>query len=429
MHCCHVLARGSVEVTLIDRRNFHLFQPLLYQVATGGLSPGDIAAPLRTVLKDARNVRVLLGDVSEIDIAERSVSLHHDDHDEQVPYDTLVVAAGARHSYFGKDQWEAFAPGLKTVEDASEMRARVLDAFEAAELEQDPARRAEWLTFVIVGGGPTGVELAGALAELARDTMRGEFRRINPAQARIVLIEGLPEILSMYVPKLARYARQVLGRLGVEVLTSSKVVQVDEGGLEIEHTGGRERLAARTVLWAAGVAGSPLGGVLCAHADAELDRAGRVVVEPDCTLRQHPEIFVIGDLAHWAHTRDGRPLPGLAPVAMQMGKYVGRCILHRIEGRPTVPFRYRDKGSMAVVGRNHAVAHVGFGLGWDLGGFLAWLAWLYVHIVFLVGYENRLLVLIQWANHYLTRNRGARLITHGSSGVAAIKRATSGRSA
>lgn len=419
VRCARALAKTDVDVTLIDRRNFHLFQPLLYQVATGGLSPGDIAAPLRTVLKNAKNARVLLDEVTDIDVNGHAVVL---DGHGRVPYDTLVVATGARHSYFGKDQWEQVAPGLKSVEDATEIRARLLEAFEKAELEADPAKRAAWLTFVIVGGGPTGVELAGALGELARFTMKGEFRSIDPAQAKIFLVEGSPHILNMYVEKLALHAKKVLGRLGVEVLTGAKVVGIDDQGVDIERAEGRSRLEARTVLWAAGVAGSPLGKVLRERAHAELDRAGRVIVEADCTVKGHREIFVVGDLAHWAHTPDQKPLPGVAPVAMQMGTWVGNAIAERLRDRRPAPFRYLDKGTMAVIGRNEAVAHVGFHLGWNLRGFFAWIAWLFIHIMYLVGYENRLLVLIQWANHYLTRNRGARLISpraHRDTDVAA----------
>jgi NADH dehydrogenase len=407
VRCCQALAREDVDVTLIDRRNFHLFQPLLYQVATGGLSPGDIAAPLRTVLKRVKNARVVLGEVTDLDVDNKAVVLEDG---ERIAYDFLVVATGARHSYFGKDEWEEKAPGLKSVEDATEIRARILGAFEQAELEDDPQRRAAWLTFVIVGGGPTGVELAGALGELSRFTMRGEFRRIDPSSCRILLVEGSPGILSMYVPKLQAHGQKALARLGVEVMTGAKVVSVDETGVDVETKDGKQRIAARTVLWAAGVAGSPLGKILAQKAKAELDRAGRVLVEPDCTIKGHPEIFVLGDLAYFAHTDDKKPLPGVAPVAMQMGTYCGDQIRARLRNLPREPFRYLDKGTMAVIGRNEAVARLGFGLNWNLRGFFAWLAWLLIHILYLVGYENRLLVLIQWANHYLTRNRGARLI-------------------
>jgi NADH:ubiquinone reductase (H+-translocating) len=414
VRCCQALAGADVDVTLVDRRNFHLFQPLLYQVATGGLSPGDIAAPLRTVLKNAKNARVVLANVTDIDVEDHVVVLDHGesgDRAERVPYDTLVVATGASHSYFGKDEWERVAPGLKSIEDATEIRARLLTAFEAAELAEDAASRQAWLTFVIVGGGPTGVELAGAIGELARYTMRGEFRRIDPSRARILLVEGSPHILGMYIEKLALHAKKVLNRLGVEVMTGAKVIGIDEHGVDVDTHEGRQRIDARTVLWAAGVAGSPLGRLLQKKANAELDRAGRVLVEPDCTVKGHPEIFVIGDLAHFPHTEDKRPLPGVAPVAMQMGTWVGRAIRARLEGQPAKAFRFVDKGTMAVIGRNQAVARLGFGLNWNLRGFFAWVAWLFIHILYLVGYENRLLVAIQWANHYFTRNRGARLIS------------------
>jgi NADH dehydrogenase len=419
VRCCMGLARANVDVTLVDRRNFHLFQPLLYQVATGGLSPGDIAAPLRTVLKGQKNARVVLGEVK--DIVDKTVVVDEGDgHVAPLPFDTLVVATGATHSYFGKDQWQDIAPGLKTIEDATAIRAKVLESFERAELEDDAAKRDALMTFVIVGGGPTGVELAGALGELSRETMKGEFRTIDPAKARIVLLEGGPRILSMYVDKLAAYAQRTLERLGVEVRTGAKVVGIDAGGVDVETAPpagapsgapGKERIAAHTVLWGAGVAGSPLGKVLKEKCGAELDRAGRVTVEADCTLKGRSDVFVLGDLAAYGHTDDKKPLPGVAPVAMQMGTYAGRVIAARVAGKPApAAFKYMDKGTMAVIGRNHAVARVGFGLNWNLRGFPAWLAWLFIHVLYLVDYENRILVIMQWGNNYLTRNRGARLI-------------------
>jgi len=410
---CLGLKDLPVDVTLVDRRNFHLFQPLLYQVATGGLSPGDITAPLRTVVKDCKNVRTVLGEVTDIDVAGRQVILAGQ---EPLPYDTVVVAAGVGQSYFGNDAWATFAPGLKTIEHATEIRARVLHAFEQAELATDPAERDAWLRFVVVGGGPTGVELAGALGELAEHTMAGEFRRIASGDARILLVEGAPRILSMYVPRMSAHAVSALEDLGVAVLTRTKVIGIDAGGVDIETPAGRESLAAKTVLWAAGVQASPLGKVLADKAGAKLDRAGRVIVEADLTVAGHPEILVLGDLAHYAHTPDQQPLPGVAPVAMQMGKHAVDVLALRVQ-RPDLQagagpvFHYVDKGTMAVIGRNEAVARVGFGLDVSFGGFPAWLAWLFIHVAFLVGFENRLLVLLQWANHYLTRHRGARLIT------------------
>jgi NADH:ubiquinone reductase (H+-translocating) len=410
---CLGLKDLPVDVTLVDRRNFHLFQPLLYQVATGGLSPGDITAPLRTVVKDCKNVRTVLGEVKDIDVDGRQVILAGQ---EPLPYDTVVVAAGVGQSYFGNDAWAAFAPGLKTIEHATEIRARVLQAFEQAELATDPAERDAWLRFVVVGGGPTGVELAGALGELAEHTMAGEFRRIASEDARILLVEGAPRILSMYVPRMSAHAVSALEDLGVAVLTRTKVIGIDAGGVDIETPAGRERLAAKTVLWAAGVQASPLGKVLADKAGAKLDRAGRVIVEADLTVAGHPEILVLGDLAHYAHTPDQQPLPGVAPVAMQMGKHAVDVLALRVQ-RPDLlagagpVFHYVDKGTMAVIGRNEAVARVGFGIDVSFGGFPAWLAWLFIHVAFLVGFENRLLVLLQWANHYLTRHRGARLIT------------------
>lgn len=410
---CLGLKDLPVDVTLVDRRNFHLFQPLLYQVATGGLSPGDITAPLRTVVKDCKNVRTVLGEVQDIDVAARLVHLKDQ---APLPYDTVVVAAGVGQSYFGNNAWAEFAPGLKTIEDATEIRARVLHAFEQAELATDPAVRDAWLRFVVVGGGPTGVELAGALGELAEHTMAGEFRRIGSEDARILLVEGAPRILSMYIPRMSAHAVGALEDVGVAVLTRTKVTGIDADGVDIETPSGKERLAAKTVLWAAGIQASPLGKILADKAGAKLDRAGRVIVEKDLTVAAHPEILVLGDLAHYAHTADQQPLPGVAPVAMQMGQHAVAVVATRVQHPGMVAgagpvFHYVDKGTMAVIGRNEAVARVGFGLNVSFGGFPAWLAWLFIHVAFLVGFENRLLVLLQWANHYLTRHRGARLIT------------------
>ncbi len=414
IECAKALGGRACDVTLVDRRNFHTFQPLLYQVATGGLSPGDIAAPLRTIVKRCPNVRVVQAEVDDIDVAARVVRAGA----MALPYDTLVLCTGVRHSYFGNDSWAPFAPGLKTVEDATEMRARILSAFEAAELEPDEATRRALLTFVVVGGGPTGVELAGALGELSRFTMRGEFRAIASDQARILLVEGAPRILGMYREELSRYAVEALKPHGVEVLTNAKVVGVDAGGVDVEQQGARQRIAARTVLWAAGVEASPLARVLATKAGATLDRAGRVLVHADLTIEGHPEIFVLGDMASCSPPGASTPLPGLCPVAMQMGRFTARAIDARLRGAPVPSFRYVDKGAMAVIGRSEAVARLGSGT-WTVTGFVAWLAWLLIHLLFLVGFENKLLVLVQWANHYLTRNRGARLIANDATHVGA----------
>jgi NADH dehydrogenase len=413
---CLGLKDIDVDVTLIDQRNFHLFQPLLYQVATGGLSPGDITAPLRTVVKDCKNVRTVLGEVTDIDVAGRQVMVKDQG---PLPYDTVVVAAGVGQSYFGNDAWAEFAPGLKTIEDATTIRARVLHAFEQAELATTREEREAWLRFVIVGGGPTGVELAGALGELAQHTMRGEFRSIDSDDARILLIEGSPTILSMYVPRLSAHAVDDLNELDVAVLVNTKVVGIDGDGVDIVTAAGKERVPSKTVLWAAGIKASPLSKILADKAGAKLDRAGRVIVEADLTVAGHPEILVLGDLAHYAHTADKVPLPGVAPVAMQMGKHAVGVVATRVQRPHTKAgdgpmFHNTDKGTMAVIGRAKAVARVGFGINVSFAGFPAWLAWLFIHVAFLVGFENRLLVLLQWANHYFTRHRGARLITDRS---------------
>jgi NADH dehydrogenase len=403
MYAAQALKHAPVRVTLIDRRNFHLFQPLLYQVATGGLSPGEIASPLRGVLKRHKHTRVLLAEVTDLDPPARRVILR----DDALRYDTLVIATGASHHYFGHEQWAPFAPGLKTVEDATDIRHRILYAFEAAEREPDPARRQAWLTFVLVGAGPTGVELAGALAEIATHTLKEDFRTINPADARIVLVEGTDRVLPPYPAVLSAKAARALTRLGVMVRTQTTVVAIDATGVTVETTRGSERIPAHTVVWAAGVQASPLGRVLASRTGAALDRAGRVIVEPDCSVPGHPEILVIGDLAHFAHGSTAA-LPGVAPVAMQQGRYVARLIAARLQGERLPPFRYRDRGSMAVIGRRAAVADIA---RLRFNGTLAWLTWLFVHLMYLVEFDNRLLVLVQWAWNYLTWNRGARLIT------------------
>jgi NADH:quinone reductase (non-electrogenic) len=402
LYAAQRLRRAPVEVTVVDRRNFHLFQPLLYQVATGGLGTGDIASPLRAALKGQRNARVLLGEVRDVDAAARQLRLDG----SVIPYDTLIVAAGVKSHYFGHDEWAPVAPSLKSVEDAVEIRSRVLRAFEAAEREPDPERRAAWLTFVIVGAGPTGVELAGALGELAHHTLRGEFQTFDPRDSRILLLDSASAVLSSFPPRLARHARDTLERLGIEVRTDCRVAGIDECGVEVVEHGWSLRLPARTVVWAAGVAGATLGARLAAATGCELDGLGRVKVNPDLSVDGRPEIFVIGDLAHVEH--EGAPLPCVAPPAMQEGRYVARLIRARMAGRKTAPFRYFDKGSLATIGRHAAVANF---RGLQFWGGLAWLIWLVIHLFYLIEYENRLLVFIQWFNNYVTRHRGSRLIT------------------
>jgi NADH dehydrogenase len=393
-----------LEVTLLDRRNFHLFQPLLYQVATGGLSPANIAAPLRALLKRQRNARVLLGEVTDFDLGRRLVLLEDGG---QVAYDSLIVAAGVRHAYFGNDAWEVLAPGPKTIEDATEIRRRVLLAFEAAERACAGGEGDAWLTFVIVGGGPTGVELAGALAEIARDTLRRDFRCIDPAAATILLIEGAERVLPTYPPELSAKAGRYLEKLGVTVRTETRVTAIRDGAVDLVSGGRLETVFCRTVLWGAGILGSPLGARLAGASGCELDGAGRVRVAPDCSLPGHPEVFVVGDLARFEH--GGPPLPGVAQVAIQQGRFVARTIAARARGRARgATFRYRDYGNLATVGRAAAVADIG---RFRFGGTLAWLTWLFVHLMSLVMFQNRLLVLVQWAWAYFTFNRAARLIT------------------
>jgi NADH dehydrogenase len=403
LEAAKALGKIPVEVTLLDRRNYFLFQPLLYQVATGGLSPADIAHPLRRVLRKYGNVRVYQDEVIEIEPAARIVRTRRGEY----PWDTLIVAAGSTVSYYGNEMWRPFAPGLKGIEEALEIRNRVLRAFEEAEKERDPEARRAWLSFVIVGGGPTGVELAGTLGEVARDTLRGDFRNIRPEEARIFLLELAPRVLPSFPEDLSEAAELSLLRLGVRSLTGVRVTAVDSEGVEFERDGQRGRLSARTVIWAAGVQGHSLARLLHEKAGAELDRAGRVRVAPDCSLPTHPEIFVIGDMASYPDGKGGT-LPALAPVAMQQGRYVARVIADRLAGRASPPFRYRDKGVLATIGRHHAVAQFG---RTRFRGVLAWLLWLFVHLIYLIGFQNRILVLIQWAFHYFSYNRGARIIT------------------
>jgi NADH dehydrogenase len=404
LYAAKAFGRAPVQVTVIDKRNFHLFQPLLYQVATGGLSPGDIASPLRAVLSRHKNTRVFIAEVIDLKPDERKVILR----DGELTYDTLIVATGVSHYYFGHNEWAQRAPGLKTVEDATEIRRRIFLAFEAAERETDPEKRRAWLTFVIVGGGPTGVELAGALAELAHKTLKNDFRRINPAEAKILLLEGLERVLPSYPPELSAQAEESLVRLGVTVQTKTMVTDIQDGCITFRRGEDQpEQLRARTFLWAAGMKASALGQILADRTRVALDRAGRVMVEPDLTLAGHPNIFVIGDLANYSYQGD-KPLPGVAQVAMQQGQYVADLIQCRLQGKSLPPFHYRNPGSLAVIGRNAAVADLG---SLKFGGFLAWLMWVFIHILYLIEFDNRVLVLFQWAWNYITRKRGARLIT------------------
>jgi NADH dehydrogenase len=406
LYAAKVLAKTpGVEITLVDRRNFHLFQPLLYQVATGELSPGDIAFPLRAILSDHKNVRVLLGEAEDLDPERRELILQNGSRE---PYDTLIVATGARNHYFGKDSWAEHAPGLKSLEEATQIRHRILYAFEAAEKETDPEERRAWLTFVVVGAGPTGVELAGAMGEIANDTLKDDFRHINPAEARILLLDASPRVLMPFDPKLSAEAESALIRLGVRSVLHVKVTGVDDLGVSIEDDRGPSHIRANTVIWAAGVQAEGFARVLAERAGAQLDRGGRVLVDQYCNVPGHPEIFVIGDAAHFEMT-DGSLVPGVAPAAMQQGRYAARAVQRRLKGEAPTPFRYRDKGTLAVIGRASAVAQFGHKLRFH--GLLAWLLWLFVHLMYLVGFQNRLVVFIRWAFNYVTYNRGARLIT------------------
>lgn len=395
LYAARALRRAPVRITMLDRRNHHLFQPLLYQVASAALNPSDIATPIRSILAKQKNATVVLEEATSIETAARVVRTRSG-HD--VAYDYLIVATGATHSYFGHPEWKRVAPGLKTIEDALEIRRRVLLAFEAAERETDPERRRPWLTFVVIGAGPTGVELAGAFAEIALHAMKRDFRTIDPGQAKIILVEGTDRVLPPYPEDLSARARRQLEAFDVEVRTGTMVTAVDAEGVTL----GAERIEARTVVWAAGVQASPLGRSL----GAPVDRAGRVRVNPDLSLPGASNVFVAGDLA--LLEQGGRAVPGVAPAAIQEGTWAARNVARAVSGRPMRPFRYRDKGSLATIGRAAAVAD----FGWiHLGGWLAWMAWLTVHIFFLIGFRNRLLVILQWAWAYVTRRRGARLIT------------------
>ncbi|MDQ3128552.1 MAG: NAD(P)/FAD-dependent oxidoreductase [Chloroflexota bacterium] len=398
-----------VEVTLVDRRNHYLFSPLLYQVATGAVSPGDIAQPLRSILRRQKNTTVLLGEAVDLDPERREVRLADGG---PILYDTLIVAAGARHSYFGHDEWASDAPGLKSLDDATEMRRRILIAFEAAEREHDPDRRREWMTFVLVGGGPTGVELAGALGEIARDTLRRDFRSIDTARARIFLVEAMDRILPTYPPKQSASAKRQLERLGATVRTGTRVVDLDDRSVTVETKDGRtERIPARTTLWAAGNLVSPFVAAVAAATGAPTDRAGRILVEPDLTFPGHPEVFAIGDAAVMPWKQD-RPVPGVAQGGIQGGRHAAKTIRRRLSSEPTPPFRYANKGDVAVIGRLAGVTDIPWlGPFGRQSGFVAWALWLLIHIVYLIGFANRLVVTVRWAWSFLTHGRGSRLIT------------------
>ncbi len=403
----------EVAVTLVDRRNFHLFQPMLYQVATGALSPGEIAQPLRSILRKQRNTTVILGEAVDLDPDGHKVILSDGG---PIDYDTLIVATGAHHTYFGHDEWKAVAPGLKTLEDAIEIRRRILIAFEAAEREADPERRREWMTFVLVGGGPTGVELAGSLGEIARDTLRRDFRAINPADAKIILVEAMDRVLPPYPPDRSASARRQLERLGVIVRTNTRVTDIDDRSVHVVDTKAgdgapEEIIPARTVLWAAGVLASSFGRKVAEATGAETDRNGRILVEPDLTVPGHPEIFVVGDAAvqPW---KPGQPTPGVAQGGIQGGTYAAKVIRRRVLDRPYEPFHYTNKGDVAVIGRLAGVTNIPWmGPFGRQGGFTAWLLWLLIHITYLIGFANRIVVVVRWAFSFLTHGRGTRLIT------------------
>ncbi|CDN12206.1 NADH dehydrogenase [Richelia intracellularis] len=402
----------NVNVTLIDKRNFHLFQPLLYQVATGTLSPGDISSPLRAVLSKSKNTKVLLGEVNDIDPEAQHIIMG----DKLIPYDTLVVATGAKHSYFGNDDWQKVAPGLKTVEDAIEIRRRIFSAFETAERETDPEKRRALLSFVIVGGGPTGVELSGAIAELAYKTLEEDFRNIDTSETRILLLQGGERILPFVAPELSKSAAESLQALGVEVYTKTRVTDIDNEIVTFKQGDQVQQISSKTILWAAGTQASPMGKILAKRTGTECDRAGRVIVEPDLSIKGHQNIFVVGDLSSFSH-QNGKPLPGVAPVATQEGEYVAKLVKKRLQGRTITPFKYNDYGNLAMIGQNAAVVDVG---PFKLKGFPAWLFWLFIHIYFLIEFDSKVLVMIQWAWSYLTRKRGSRLIT-GKESLALAK--------
>jgi NADH:ubiquinone reductase (H+-translocating) len=405
LRAAQALKSDLVDVTLIDRRNYHLFQPLLYQVATGSLSPGQISAPLRSVLSGQKNTRVLLGSVEDVNPDTKQVYLADG---AILPYDSLILATGSQTSYFGHNEWQEWAPGLKSIEEATNIRHKILYAFEVAERICDPVQRRPWLTFVIVGAGPTGVELAGAIAEIARQTLRKDFRCIRPEEAQIILLDGAPRVLMPFSEHLSDKATRFLAKLGVKVKCGAMVKEVNKEGLTIEIDKHLDQIQARTVIWAGGITASPLGLTLAGRTKAETDKGGRVKVKPDLTIPNYPDIYVVGDLAASVDAQ-GKPLPGLAQVAMQGGRYAAKAILRKVKRQPELPpFEYFDKGSLAVIGRAAAVANV---FGVQLSGFIAWIVWVFIHLMYIVTFQNRLLVFVQWAIQDLTFSRGARLIT------------------
>jgi NADH dehydrogenase len=403
LYAAKALGRAAVDITLVDKRNFHLFQPLLYQVATGTLSPADISSPLRGILSRYRNTQVLMEHVIDLNATQQYIVTPN----RRIPYDTLVIATGVHHHYFGNEAWQQDAPGLKTIEDALEMRRRIFLTFEAAEKEPDLEKRKAMLTFVIVGGGPTGVELAGAIAELAFKTLKDDFRNIDIQQTQVLLLEGLDRVLPPYTADLSAKAATSLQRLGVTLRTQTRVIAIDPDGVTVQQDDQIERIPAKTVLWAAGVKASSLGKVLAERTGAALDRVGRVIVEPDLSVPSHSNIFVIGDLAHFAH-QGSTPLPGVAPVATQQGDYIAQKIGAQLAGKPLAPFRYKEVGSLAVIGQNAAVVDLGFV---KFSGPLAWFIWIFAHIYYLIEFDNKMVVLMQWGWNYFTRQRGARIIT------------------
>ncbi|MEM8718156.1 MAG: NAD(P)/FAD-dependent oxidoreductase [Cyanobacteria bacterium P01_G01_bin.39] len=403
LYAAQTLAKGQVKVTLIDKRNFHVFQPLLYQVATGGLSPTNISSPLRGILKRNKNVEVLMGEVKNIDSKKQTVKLRS----REMSYDSLIVATGASHQYFGHEEWADKAPGLKTVEDALEMRRRIFIAFESAEKETDPEKRQAWLTFAIIGGGPAGVELAGALGELAHGTLKDDFRNFSTKEAKIILVQSPDRILPSYTPSLSAKAKVSLEQMGVTVMTGTRVIGMDKQTISVRQDGEIKSIRARTVLWTAGMKASAMAQNLAESTGAELDKTGRVIVNPNFEVPETENIYVIGDIANYSH-QEGKPLPGVAPVAMQSGKYVAQLIMSRLEGKTIAPFRYWDWGSLAVIGKHAAVVDVGF---LKLSGFFAWAFWMFIHVFYLLEFDNKLIVLIHWVWNYFTSSKGARMIT------------------